>query len=222
MSIEALVLALTTVVRPTSATAVVAMLAGRHPQRLLMYYIAAGLAFSLGVGAFVVLVAGLAPDAPARPDRPLVDTVLGVGALCYAGSVWLGWLPRRRSGEQPEQQGRLRVWLRDLTPGRAAAAGVLTHLPGLVYLAALNAIVASAAGPLGKLAQVTVYNVIWFSMAIAALAVSVRRPDAAAELLAQLGAWARRHHQTILVGFFGVLGGYLLLVGVQGLLGAVA
>jgi hypothetical protein len=58
MSAEALVLALTTVVRPTSLAAVVAMLSTQHPQRLLAIYVAAGLAFSLAVGTLVVVLLG--------------------------------------------------------------------------------------------------------------------------------------------------------------------
>ena len=48
--------------------------------------------------------------------------------------------------------------LRHLTPPVAALAGVVTHLPGLVYLAALNAIVGSASGPANGVLQVLVYN----------------------------------------------------------------
>ena len=58
MSTEALVLALTTVIRPTSAAAVFAMLSTPRPQRLLVAYLVAGLGFSLAVGTLVVVLLG--------------------------------------------------------------------------------------------------------------------------------------------------------------------
>jgi hypothetical protein len=96
VSTEAILLALSTVVRPTSAAAVVAMLATRHPQRLLGVYIVAGLTFSLAVGAVVVvLLQGVSDSAASFQLRPVAAVALGVLALGYAGAVGLGWLPRR-------------------------------------------------------------------------------------------------------------------------------
>ena len=69
--------------------------------------------------------------------------------------------------------------MQDLSPSRAAMAGVLTHLPGLIYLAALNAIVGDARGPLNGIVQVSIYNAIWFSMPIAVLVLSVHHPTVA-------------------------------------------
>jgi len=61
MSPEVLLLALSTVIRPTTVAALFAILAQSHPHRLLVAYIVGGLAFSLTVGvAVVVLLRGLA------------------------------------------------------------------------------------------------------------------------------------------------------------------
>jgi hypothetical protein len=56
MSPEALVLALSTVIRPTTAAAVFAMLATARPTRLLLAYIITGFAFSAGIGVVVVIL----------------------------------------------------------------------------------------------------------------------------------------------------------------------
>ena len=56
MSPEVLLLALSTVIRPTTVAALFAILAHRHPHRLLVAYIVGGLAFSLTVGAMVVVL----------------------------------------------------------------------------------------------------------------------------------------------------------------------
>lgn len=222
MSTEALLLALTTVIRPTSAAAVVAMLATPRPPRLLWPYILAGMAFTLAVGTLVVvLLAGISSTTGSSRERPVVDTVLGVVAIAYAVAAWFGVVPRRRvrtDGDgPPSRSARMRRRLQDLSPQGAALAGVLTHLPGVVYLAALNAIASSAPGTLDGLVQVVVYNIIWFSVAVVALAVSVHRPSVSRDLLESITVWARRHQRVIIVVFCAVLGAYLITTGVAGL-----
>jgi hypothetical protein len=147
----------------------------------------------------------------------VLDTVLGVVTLGYAAAAWIGWLPRRRIDGPPSRTARMRLRLQNLSPSGAALAGVLTHLPGLVYLAALNAIASSATGTLDSLVQVVVYNAIWFSVAIAAMVVSVHRQTMSRDLLESVTAWARRQ-QRLLVGVFcAALRAYLLTTGVTGL-----
>jgi hypothetical protein len=216
VSTEALVLALTTVVRPMSAAAVVAMLSTAHPRRLLVSYIVAGLAFSLAVGTVVVVVVqGLGPSTDIE-GRPLVDAVLGGLALAYVVAAAFGWVPQRRVGSAPGS-GWLRQRLQNLSPTVAAAAGVVTHLPGLVYLAALNSIVGDAVGTADAVVQVVLYNAIWFSLPIAALVLAHYHPELAKQCLADVGAWIRRHERVITLVFLTGLGGYLLVIGVLGL-----
>jgi Sap-like sulfolipid-1-addressing protein len=217
MSAEALVLALTTVFRPTSATAVAAMLSTRHPQRLLVAYLLAGLTFSLAVGMLVVVLLGGSRSTHASTSvRPVLDLVIGICALGCAASAWIGWLPRFRDAAA-EQDSWMQRRLKDLSLSGAAIAGVLTHLPGPVYLAALNAIVDMATGTANVLLQVVVYNLIWFSLAIVAFVLSVHRPTVFREILEQIAARTRQHLRTIIVGFCGALGGYLVVRGVLGL-----
>ena len=216
MSTEALVLALTTVVRPTSAAAVVAMLATPQPRRLLVSYIVAGLAFSLAVGTLVVvLVQGLGSSSETG-GRPVVDTVLGALALAYVAAAAFGWLPQRRVG-RPPGSGWMRRRLQQLSPAAAAVAGVVTHLPGLVYLAALNAIVSDAVDAVDAVVQVVIYNAIWFSLPIAALVMSHYRPAVSKQRLEEAGVWTRRHQRVITLAFLTGLGGYLVVIGVLGL-----
>jgi hypothetical protein len=217
VSFEALLLALTAVVRPTSAAAVVAILKTKRPQQLLTAYLVAGLAFSIGVGVLVVvLLRGLASSSAGAPARPAIDFVLGGCALLYGGAVWIGWLPRERISKSPDSGGEswMRRMLQDLSTWTAATAGVLTHLPGLVYLAALNLIVASSASAFNGLIQVVIYNAIWFSLAIAALVLSRYRPGRTEELLELAGAWVRKNRRLITVVLCLVLGCYLVITGV--------
>lgn len=218
MSNEALLLALSTVVRPTTLAALFAILATRGPHRQLLAYVAAGVVFALAVGTLVVLLlAGLVSATSSSVARPILDLVLGGAALGYAGAVWAGWAPRRRE-RPPDSPGWLQRRLASLTPRGAAVAGVLTHLPGLVYLAALNAIAGSTGGhPADGVLQVAVYVAIWFSLPLVALVLYARRPGLPQELLELLSGWSRRHQRVITVLFLGVLGGYLTVSGVADL-----
>ncbi len=109
-----------------------------------------------------------------------------------------------------------------LTVRGAAVAGIVTHLPGLVYLAALSAIVGSATDWLDGLFQILVYNAIWFLLPGAVLVLSLRRPELCRDLLERLGAFTRRHRRLLTVLFLGVFGGYLVWSGVAELAAAAA
>ena len=99
----------------------------------------------------------------------------------------------------------------------AATAGVATHLPGLIYLVALNAIAARNPGPATALAQVAIYNVLWFAIPLGALALVLRSPATATAYLNRLTAWARRHQNRLVVALFGALGAYLTAKGLLGI-----
>jgi Sap-like sulfolipid-1-addressing protein len=219
VSAEALVLALTSVVRPTTLAAVYAMMSRRGGQRLLIAYLVIGLSFSLVVGIVVVVVLrGYTTTLMSTFGRAVVDVAIGAAACGYATGVGT----RRRSAPSGTPS-RSTAWLRHrldhLTVARAGLIGVVTHLPGLVYLAALNAIVGDARTPEGAVTQVALYNAIWYSVAIGALLISAFRPAAATDLLKKTDAIIRRNSRTILVALFGVIGVYFLGKGLSVLLG---
>jgi hypothetical protein len=212
---EALLLALSSVVRPTTLGAVYAMLSRPAAQRLLRAYLATGLACSLVVGTgVVVLLHGYAAPAVNTFWRAISDIVLGAAACGYA--IGVGTHRRSASPRAPSRTARwLQHRLDNLTAARAALIGLVTHLPGLVYLAALNAIVSSAATPVNAVVQVVVYNAIWYSVGIAALIVSESRPAAAKDLLKKADAVVDRLGRWIVVTVFGLIGTYLLIKGLS-------
>jgi hypothetical protein len=219
VSWEALLLALSSVIRPTTLAAVYAMASGRDRLRLLSAYLIAGLTFSLAVGIIVVVVLkGYTESGLPTFWRGVVDVGLGAAACGFA----IGAATRRSdsSAMNPRTTGWLHHRLNNMTATRAAVVGVVTHLPGLVYLAALNAIVNAAATPLDAVAQVVAYNAIWYSVAIAALLVSVSHPAASTDLLNRTDKLIRRHGRSIVVVIFGVIGVYLLGKGLSLLRGS--
>ena len=119
---------------------------------------------------------------------------------------------------EPAASSRFGRRLRDPSAGVAAAAGVGTHLPGLVYLVALNAIASERPGPVDAVLQVAVYDVLWFLVPLASLVLAVVRPSAAVAYLDAATAWVRRHEHTIVVTGSFVLGTYLVVKGAAGLI----
>ncbi len=217
MSAEALVLALSTVVRPTSAAAVFAMLSAARPRHLLVAYIVTGFLFSVTVGLVVLLVIGgwSRPAAPAEA-RAVIELILGALALGYAAGLLSGRVELRNRDHtdgdlEPHSDTWLSRQLADLSAPRAAAAGVLTHLPGLIYLVALHAITNSTANTLDQIIQVAVYNAIWFALPMAALLLAAHRPAQLQDGLRRLTGWARCHERLILITTFGLLGSYLTI-----------
>jgi Sap, sulfolipid-1-addressing protein len=215
---EALVLALSSVVRPSTLAAVYAMLSGRGAQRLLIVYLVTGMTFSIVVGAVVVFVLQGSSTGPRSVvGRSVLDIALGAAACGYAAGGW----PRQGAGPSVTTS-RTAAWMKHRlenlkTPG-AALIGVVTHLPGLVYIAALNAIAGASVSTLDALLQVAVYNVIWYCLAIGALVLSVFRPDMARDLLEHAEVALRRHRRVILVAIVGA-GFYLIARGLSTLLG---
>jgi threonine/homoserine/homoserine lactone efflux protein len=101
-----------------------------------------------------------------------------------------------------------------LSARRAALVGVLTHKPGLFYLAALSAITNSTSSNANRILQVVLYNAIWFAMPMAALALARRRPVELQDFLQRTTEWVWRHQREIMIMAFGILGVYLIVRGV--------
>ena len=145
---------------------------------------------------------------------------------------------RRRSGSRPVCDGAgfnqrvaavraRRRWTRprgsagactNPSAGVAAAAGVATHLPGLIYLVALNAIASERPALVDAGLQVAIYDALWFLVPLASLVLVVVRPGAALAYLDAATAWVRRHEHAILVAGSLVLGAYLVAKGTASLL----
>jgi hypothetical protein len=223
MSLEVLVLGLFSGLRPgTSLAAVLVLLKAHEPQRPLLFFTAAGFAASWVIGLLVVaLFHGADVALGGSTLTAILDVAFGAAALGFAAGLHQGWVqPRaRRTGSSPgaATSSRFRR-LRDPSPRVAALAGVGTHLPGLVYLVALNAIAFERPALVDAGLQVAIYDALWFSVPLASLALVTVRPDAALVYLEAITAWVRRHEHAVLVAGAAVLGGYLLVKGTAELL----
>jgi len=146
----------------------------------------------------------------------------GAAALTAAVALHQGWSPhlhRRQpatSGESTAE--RIGRNLREPSARVAAVAGVATHIPGLVYLVALNAISSARPGVVDAGAQVAVYDALWFLVPVASLVLVIARPGAAVRYLEAATAWVRRHDHAVVVGGLLLLGSYLVVKGAVRLL----
>jgi hypothetical protein len=224
MNLEALVLGLFSGLRPgTSLAAVLTLLKAPKPQRHLLFFTAAGLASSWAIGLIVVGVFHGANVAIGGSTLTAVlDVALGAAALGFAAGLQQGWVqparPRSSSPSAAATSSRLGRRLHNPSARVAAAAGIGTHLPGLIYLVALNAIASQRPAPVDAALQVAIYDALWFLVPLASLLLVVARPDAALAHLDAATARVRRHEHAILVSGSLVLGVYLVVKGTASLL----
>lgn len=219
MSLDVIVLALASAPRPSGLAALYALISAAHPRRVLGAYIVAGFGFSVAIGVLVVAAfdgAGIEYGGSAAAN--LIELLAGVAALGFAFGVWSGRAQLPSRGEAPAAQSALVRRLENPSPRTAAVAGIATHLPGFFYLVALNAIVAQRHGLVDDIAQVLVFNAIWFGAAIATVVYFMIRPGAARTALLRASSWARRHARGTTIVVFAVVGLYLSVSGAVGLL----
>ncbi|MEQ6902080.1 GAP family protein [Nocardioides sp. YIM 152588] len=214
---EIVLLALASTVRPTSLAAVSALLTREARRPLMIAYVVGGLAFTIAFGVVVVSAFhGLQVQRHVSGARGVVDAVAGVLVLLFGLALHLGVGRGGRSGDPSpaEPQGPGAGWFdREIGATTAAAAGALTHIPGVFYLVALNVIVAHDPRLPGGLIAVAIYDVIWFAVPIAALTLCITDPGMAQRLILGVQEGMRRHGRTILVAACYVVGAALLVRG---------
>jgi hypothetical protein len=212
--IEILVLALASTVRPTSLAAVSAILSQTSRSRLLLAYIAAGLAFTIAFGVVVVgAFHGIHLGTGGDRTKGIADIVAGVVALLFGCAVLSGLVRRRADHDAPGADGWKARLDRRLTVPAAAIAGPLTHIPGLFYLIALNVIAANDPRLPGGLLAVMIYDAVWFALPIAALATCIVNPDAARDAVVRVQRWTGQHSRALLLFTSFIVGVALIIRG---------
>jgi Sap, sulfolipid-1-addressing protein len=213
VTFEVIVLALASTVRPTSLAAVYTLLASPSPRRLVVAYNTAGLIFTIAFGALIIWVfRGIDVSSGTARTKGIADIAGAVVVLGFALLVLAGRVSGLHASEAPRASSR---WQRLLDNHRtlktAALAGPATHIPGIFYLVALNVIVAHDPSVPRGTSELLIYNVIWFALPIAALAICIVRPSAARAAVGEVGDWTRQHARAMLLAVsFGV--GLVLLI----------
>jgi hypothetical protein len=217
VSVELLILALATAVRPTSLAAVYALLASSSPRRLLLAYVIAGAAFTISFGVLVIWVFdGIDIEAGTNHTKAVAEICGGILAIIFGVLLLTGRIRARPAREAPVAPDRWITLLnKKTTVRRAALAGPATHIPGIFYLLALNLIVAQQLRLQSGLFSLLFYNGVWFSLPIVALAICVIDPGAASSVVRTGETWARQHARQILIIVSFGLGTFLLIEGLR-------
>ena len=222
--VEVIVLGLFSGLRPgTSTVAVLALLKGRKPARTLLVFTLAAFAFIWVIGVLVVLAFDGAHVATGGTTlSSVLDIALGAAAIGFAAGLHRGWVSptlRRAPGARSNgRAARLTHRLSNPSAGVAAVTGALTHLPGIVYVLALNAIAMQTPPATGAGLEVALYAVLWLLVPLLSLILVIARPGAAVAYLEQATVWARRHeHVGLVVGSL-VVGIYFVVKGTVQLL----
>lgn len=218
MTLEVIVLALASALRPAGVAALYALLSATHPRRVLIAYVVAGFTFSVAIGVLVVVAFGGADIRLGGTVEDLIELLAGTAALGFAAGLAAGRAELPSRGNATGPQSAMAVRLRNPSVRAAAVAGVATHLPGLFYLVALNEIVAHRDEIADGIVAVLVFNALWFGAAIASVVIFMVRPGAARTALLRASAWARLHSRGVTIAVFAAVGAYLVVSGAVGLL----
>ena len=91
MTFEVIVLALASALRPAGVAATYALLSASHPRRVLIAYIVAGFAFSVALGAIVVVAFnGADIKYGGTTVESVIELVAGSAALGFAAGLATG------------------------------------------------------------------------------------------------------------------------------------
>ena len=218
--IEIIVLALATTIRPTSMAAVLALLSVNEPRRLMTVYVLVGLAFTVAFGLVVVFVVTgtfTGVQIKAGTDRTSATAEILAGLVLLGLGIYISRRPMRpnQADEVVRTPGRwAKLRERHLTPRTAALAGPATHIPGVFYLVALSLIVASEGSAVSAVADVVIYNAVWYAVSILALAICIVNPAAARSGVEVIEAWTTAHMRELVLVVSFVLGAVLMIRGI--------
>jgi hypothetical protein len=215
VTIEIVLLALASAIRPSSLVVVYALIRGPAPSRLMAAYVAAGLVFTLAVGASVTWAFnGIQLRAGTDRTRAIAELAAGVMALGLGAGVLSGRVRVGRAAEAPAPEHRWgRLQQRQITTRTAALAGPATHIPGLFYVLALDLIVSAEPDVAGGLIEMGIFNAIWFALPILVLVTCIVDPSAARARVQGIQDFAGAHARAIILAISFGLGGWLTLHG---------
>jgi hypothetical protein len=111
--------------------------------------------------------------------------------------------------------GRVKAVLSKESPWVAWVAGIAVGMPSAYYLAAIAAILKSGAGGGAQVAALVVFNVVAFAQSEIPIGSYLIAPDATRTRIKQLYTWVSSHQRLVLTVLTGVVGIYLVIVGVS-------
>ena len=224
---------LSAITSPTAVAAVLVILSRPRAATLLSAYVIGSFLTSVLVG--IGLVAGLAATSlvttPQRDGNPIVDITIGSTILLSAAWVHSerSAAMRRRAAERRAQRRALKAASRDGKPSRTAQAlssgsaglvaalGVVMHLPGLLYLAALGDIAGASVSFIHGLILIMLFNIVMLAPIELPLFGTIVAPQATERTVRSANSYIKEHKRQGLLGLSVLAGGYLIVSGIVGL-----
>ena len=111
--------------------------------------------------------------------------------------------------------GRVKAALSKESPWVAWVAGLAVGMPTAYYLAAIAAILKSGSSVGLQVTALIVFNVIAFAQAEIPIVSFLIAPDATRKRIEELYAWVSSHQRVVVTALAGVVGIYLLIVGIS-------
>jgi hypothetical protein len=109
---------------------------------------------------------------------------------------------------------RLRRALEEESPWVAWIAGVAIGMPSAYYLAAIALILKSGSAAATQVAALVVFNLVLFAIVWIPLAGYLVAPTATQTRVESLSAWAHAHQRLVIAVVAGVIGAYLIVIGI--------
>jgi hypothetical protein len=198
---------------------------------------------SLIAGGVILFILGQADLGKSSSIPPEIEITVGALALAAAALVGSGYAVRlrdraraRRALDKPRDRPptgrngragaeqmpgfdrlphRLQDALHNESPWIVWIYGVAVGMPSAYYLAALAAILKSGVGTGAQIGALIVFNLVAFAIAGIPLVSFALAPEATRARLDQLYNWISTHHRLVVTMVTGVVGVYLVVVGVS-------
>ena len=230
---------------PARIGAVAFMLTRREPIRLLVSYAVGGFGLSLIVGIVAVFVLKSIDVGKHSPVPPQIEIAVGAFSLVLSVLIGTGvsaTLRQRMQSRHPvaspvvgrdgsassaDSSGRTPLPGFDKLPNRVKAllskdspwvawiAGLAVGTPNAYYVAAIAAILKGGFSAPTQVAALVVFNVIAFAQAAVPMISFRVAPEATRSRIEQLYTWVDAHQDLLLTVLTGVVGIYLVVVGVS-------
>jgi len=163
----------------------------------------------------VLVFGGIALQSGSSRTRAIGEIAAGILCLVLGTALAIGREPLLRNANASGGANRIRGGLQGhrITTRTAALAGPATHIPGLLYLLALDLIISQEPGIGGELVQIAIYNAVWFALPILVLAACIFEPSAARAGVQRLERSLGAHAKSIVIIVAYAVGSWLLISG---------
>jgi hypothetical protein len=222
--LELVPLALAAAVYPTLLAGVILILSRPNPLRMLIGFLAGGMAISIAAG-YAIVSALESSDVVSKSNssnKPIVDIVVGAISLLVAWGVWSGHIKRsgrKHARTEKDKSDKQRPSLTSRALGRgsitmAFIAGLVLNLPGVWYLDALAGIAKRKPSNASALVQILAFNLIMFALVEIPIVAYLVNPRRAGQFATNLSDAVHTHSRTIAIVLAIAVGIWLLTRGI--------